>query len=78
MSDDAALDQGAEIIADARVECLKLGASPKEIADIMMDDATLGLLTERNSLSEIQATFRRYSRKRLPKFYVGIWKLAER
>ena len=78
MSDDAALDQAAQIIADARVECLKLGASPKEIADIMMDEATLGLLTERNSLSETQAAFRRYSKKRLPKFYVGIRKLAER
>ena len=78
MSDDAALDQAAQIIADARVECLKLGASPKEIADIMMDEATLGLLTERNSLSKIQAAFRKYSTKRLPKFYAGIRKLAER
>ncbi len=77
MSDDAILDQAAQIIADARVECLKLGASPKEIADIMMDEATLGLLTERNSLSEIQAAFRKYSSKRLPELHAGIQKLGE-
>ena len=35
MSDDPVLDQAAQIIADARVECLKLGASPQEIGDIM-------------------------------------------
>ncbi len=77
MSDDAALDEAAQIIADARVECLELGVSPKEIADIMMDEATVGLMTEGKSLSEIQAAFRKYSRKSLPKFYAGIRGLAE-
>ena len=76
-SDDAALDEAAQIIADARVECLKLGVSPKEIADIMMDEATVGLMTEGKSLSEIQTAFRKYSKKSLPKFYAGIRGLAE-
>ena len=78
MTDDQVLDQAAQIIADARVECLKLGASPKEIGQIMMDEATLGLLSEGNSMSEIQKTFRKYSKTRLVKFYTGIKKLAER
>ena len=78
MSDDQVLDQAAQIIADARVECLKLGASPQEIGDIMMGEATLGLITEGASMSEIQKAFRKYSKARLVKFYTGIKKLAER
>ncbi len=46
MSDDQVLDDAAQIIADARVECLKLGASPQEIGHIMLDETTLGLITE--------------------------------
>ena len=78
MPDDQVLDQAAQIIADARVECLKLGASPQEIGDIMMDEATLGLMSEGNSMSEIQKAFLKYSKTRLVKFYTGIRKLAER
>ncbi len=78
MSDDQVLDQAAQIIADARVECLKLGASPQEIGDIMMGEATLGLITEGASMSEIQKAFRKYSKTRLVKFYTGIKKIAER
>ncbi len=78
MSDDQVLDQAAQIIADARVECLKLGASPQEIGDIMMDEATLGLISEGTSMSEIQKAFRKYQKTRLVKFYTGIKKLAER
>ncbi len=78
MSDDQVLDQAAQIIANARVECLKLGASPQEIGDIMMDEATLGLITEGSSMSGIQKAFRKYSKTRLVKFYTGIKKLAER
>ena len=78
MSDDQVLDQAAQIIADARVECLKLGASPQEIGNIMMDEAALGLITEGSSMSEIQKAFRKYSKTRLVKFYTGIKKLAER
>ena len=72
MSDDQVLDQAAQIIADARVECLKFGASPQEIGDIMLDEATLGLISEGTSMSEIQKAFRKYSKTRLVKFYTGI------
>ena len=78
MSDDQVLDQAAQFIADARVECLKLGASPKEIGGIMMDEATLGLMSEGTAMSEIQKAFRKYSKTRLVKFYTDIKKLAER
>ncbi len=42
-----------------------------------MDEATVGLMTEGKSLSEIQTAFRKYSKKSLPKFYAGIRGLAE-
>ena len=57
MSNEQVLDQAAQIIADARVECLKLGASAQEIGDIMMDEAALGLISEGASMSEIQKAF---------------------
>ncbi len=44
MSEDVLLDQAAQLIADARVACLKLGIPPEEIAKIMMDEAILGLM----------------------------------
>ncbi|MDA0262412.1 MAG: hypothetical protein O3A21_09505 [Proteobacteria bacterium] len=78
MPEDQVLDQVAQIIADARVECLKLGASPQEIGNIMMDEAALGLMAEGTSMSEIQKAFRKYSKTRLVKFYTGVKKLAER
>jgi hypothetical protein len=78
MSDDQVLDQAAQVIADARVECLKLGVSPREIGDIMMDEATLGLMSEGSSMSEIQKVFQKYSKTRLVKFYTGIKKFSKR
>ena len=78
MSDDQVLDQAAQVIADARVECLKLGVSPQEIGDIMMDEATLGLMSEGSSMSEIQKVFQKYSKTRLVKFYTGIKKFSKR
>ena len=36
MSEDATLDEAAQLIADARVACLKLAIPPGEIAKIMM------------------------------------------
>ncbi len=50
MSDDVLLDHAAQLIADARVACLKLAIPPEEIAKIMMDKAKpLSLrLTSRN------------------------------
>jgi len=59
MSDDALLDQAAQLIADARVACLKLPIPPDEIAKIMMDEAILALMADRLSLSDIQSTFRK-------------------
>src|ERR1039457_4311852 len=57
MSDDVLLDHAAQLIADARVACLKLAVPPEEIAKIMMDEAILALMAERLSLSDIQAEF---------------------
>jgi hypothetical protein len=47
MSDDVLLDHAAQLIADARVACLKLAVPPEEIAKIMMDEAILALMAER-------------------------------
>ena len=76
MSDDVLLDQAAQIIADARVACLKLAIPPAEIAKIMMDEAILALMAEGLSLSDIQATFRKYTKRELPRFYERLKKLA--
>jgi hypothetical protein len=76
MSDDVLLDQAAQIIADARVSCLKLAIPPAEIAKIMMDEAILALMAERLTLSEIQSTFKRYVKRDLPRFYINLQKLA--
>jgi hypothetical protein len=72
MSRDALLDQAAQLIADARVACLKLAIPPKEIARIMMDEAILALMAERLSLSDIQAKFKKYTKRDLPGFYMNL------
>ncbi len=72
MSDDALLDQAAQLIADARVASLKLGIPPEEIAKIMMDEATLALMAERLPLSDIQAVFKKYAKRDLPRFYLSL------
>ncbi len=76
MSTNEELDKAAQLIADVRVEALKLGLTYTEISAIMMDEATLGLLADEKSLSEIQRAFRRYAAKRLPKWYAGLRKAA--
>jgi hypothetical protein len=76
MSDDVLLDQAAQLIADARVACLKLAIPPAEIAKIMMDEAILALMAERLSLSDIQATFKKYAKRDLPRFYMDLRRLA--
>ncbi len=76
MSDDVLLDQAAQLIADARVACLKLAIPPEKIAKIMMDEAILALMAERFSLSDIQATFKRYAKRDLPRFYMDLKRLA--
>jgi hypothetical protein len=76
MSDDVPLDQAAQLIADARVASLKLGIPPAEIAKIMMDEAILALMAERHSLSDIQATFKKYAKRDLPRFYLTLKTIA--
>jgi hypothetical protein len=76
MSEDVLLDQAGQLIADARVACLKLGIPPEEIAKIMMDEAILGLMAESLSLSEIQSKLKKYAKRDLPKFYMGLKRLA--
>jgi hypothetical protein len=51
MSEDTLLDEAAQLVADARVACLKLPIPPGEIAKIMMDEAILALMAEKLSLS---------------------------
>ena len=70
--EDGILDAVGQLIADARVEALKMGASPSEIGEIMMDEATLGYMVEGKKLSDIQKKFQRYMKKRLPTFYTGL------
>ena len=75
MSEDALLDQAAQII-DARVACLELGIPPEDIAKIMMDEAILALMAERLPLSEIQAAFKKYAKRDLPRFYTTLKQAA--
>jgi hypothetical protein len=76
MSDDVLLDHAAQLIADARVACLKLAVPPEEIAKIMMDEAILALMAERLSLSDIQAKFKKYTKRDLPRFYINLKSFA--
>jgi len=76
MSEDATLDQAAQLIADARVACLTLAIPPGGIAKIMMDEAILALMAERLSLSGIQTTFKRYAKRDLPRFHMRLKELA--
>ena len=76
MSDDALLDQAAQLIADARVACLKLAIPPAEIAKIMMDEAILALMAERLSLSDIQSAFKKYTKRDLPRYYTNLKRFA--
>jgi len=75
MSDDA-LTEPRMLIADARVECLKLAIPPSEIAKIMMDEAVLAPMAESQSLSDIQGAFKRYGKRELSRFYMGPKALA--
>jgi hypothetical protein len=72
MSGDVLLDQAAQLVADARVACLKLAISPGDIAKIMMDEAVLALMAESVSLSDIQVKFKKYTKRELPRFYVNL------
>ena len=76
MSNEALLDEAAQLIADARAACLKLAVAPGEIAKIMMDEAILALVAEGRSLSDIQSTFKKYAKRDLPRFYTNLKRLA--
>ena len=76
MAKNSDLDRAAQKIADARVECVKLGVAPAEIAKIMLDEAVLGLAASGHSLDDIQAAFKKYGRRDLVRFYEDLVKAA--
>lgn len=59
-------------IADARVECSRLGIAPSEIAKIMLDEAVLGLAASGLRLDDVQAAFKKYGKRDLPRFYQSL------
>jgi hypothetical protein len=65
MSDEL-LDKAADIIATARTDCLKLGVSPTELAELFLDDAVLGLAVEGRSRRDTSQFFRDYG---IPHWY---------
>ena len=69
MSNDKLLDQAADIIAAARADCLKLGISPKELAELFLDDAVLGLYAEGNSRQETSLFFRDFLQRRISHWF---------
>ncbi len=76
MANSSDLDRAAQRIADARVECAKLGVAPAEIAKIMLDEAVLGLAASGHSLDDVQAVFKKYGKRDLVRFYGEIVKAA--
>jgi hypothetical protein len=68
MSDEL-LDKAADIIATARTDCLKLGVSPTELAELFLDDAVLGLAAEGRSRRDTSQFFRDYVQRRIPHWY---------
>jgi hypothetical protein len=69
MSDDERLDQAADIIARARVDCLKLGVSLHDLAELLLDDAVLALYAEGRRRREASQFFRDYMQRRIPHWY---------
>ena len=67
--DDALLDLASERIAQIRSECLELGLRPAQIAELMMDDALLGLAAEGKGESAVQKAFRDYANRRVPEWF---------
>ena len=65
MSNDELLDRAADIIAEARAECLKLGVSPKELAGLFLNDAVLGLYVEGNNRQETTQFFKDFIQSRI-------------
>lgn len=79
MDHDEALDAASQKIADARASCMRsLPVKPKDVAQIMLDEAVLGLTASGLKLSEIQSFFQKYERRKLPKFYTALRNVASR
>ncbi len=76
MAKNSDLDRAAQKIADARVECVKLGIAPAEIARIMLDEAVMGLVASGHSLDDIQSAFKKYGERDLVRFYEELVKAA--
>lgn len=72
-----ALDIAAQKIADVRADCMQLSLKPKDISQIMLDEAVLGLMASGYKLSEIQSFFKKYERSKLPKFYMALRKYSQ-
>ncbi len=69
MSSDERLDQAADIIAKARADCLRLGVSASELADLFLDDAVLGLYADGRPRREASQFFRDYLQRRIPHWF---------
>ena len=69
MSSDELLDRAADIIAKARADCLELGVSPQELAELLLDDAVLGLYAAGRGRREATQFFRDYLQRRIPHWY---------
>ena len=69
MGSDELLDQAADIIAQARADCLKRGVSLQELAGLLLDDVVLALYAEGRSRREASRFFRDYMQRRIPHWY---------
>ena len=76
MTEHKELDRAAQKLADARVECMKLGVAPVDIAKIMLDEAVLGLMADGQSLSDIQSTFKKYTKRDMVRLYNDVVQAA--
>jgi hypothetical protein len=69
LSDDKLLDQAAELLAEVRLKCLSLGLSPTELAELLFDEAILGLMAERRSERDTASFCQRLAKKRVREWY---------
>jgi len=69
MTSEELLDQAADVIAQARVDCLKRGVSLQDLAGLLLDDAVLALYAEGRSRREASQFFRDYMQRRIPHWY---------
>lgn len=72
MTAHSAIDAAAQIIADARVECLKIDVSPKDIAKIMLDKAVLAFMVTGMNITGIDKVLKKYTKHEMPAFATAI------